>query len=46
MTELENFRNSLKRLNRCDQFWDEMKPNKSGRLCAKCDKTIIDFSKM
>ena len=44
--ELENFKNSLKRLNKCDQSWDEMKPNKRGRLCQKCDKTIIDFSKM
>ncbi|KUJ60992.1 hypothetical protein AR687_14795 [Flavobacteriaceae bacterium CRH] len=44
--ESENFRNSLKRLNKCDQFWDEMQPNEKGRLCQKCDKTIIDFSKM
>jgi hypothetical protein len=44
--ELENFKNSLKKLNKYNQFWDEMKPNETGRLCQKCDKTIIDFSKM
>jgi CarboxypepD_reg-like domain len=43
--EIENFKNSLKRLKKCDMFWDEMKPNETGRLCQKCDKTIIDFSK-
>jgi hypothetical protein len=44
--ELENFKNSLKRLKKCDMYWDEMKPSEIGRLCQKCDKTIIDFSKM
>ena len=44
--EIENFKNSLKRLQKCDMYWDEMKPNLTGRLCQKCDKTIIDFSKM
>jgi carboxypeptidase-like protein len=46
MAEIENFKNSLKKLNRCDQLWNEMKPNNGGRLCGKCDKIIIDFSKM
>ena len=44
--EIENFKNSLKRLKKCNMYWDEMKPNENGRLCQKCDKTIIDFSKM
>jgi hypothetical protein len=44
--ELENFKNSLKRLKKCNMYWDEMLPNKKGRLCQKCNKTIIDFSKM
>jgi hypothetical protein len=44
--EIENFKKSLKRLKKCDMLWDEMKPNEFGRLCQKCDKTIIDFSKM
>jgi CarboxypepD_reg-like domain len=44
--EIENFKNSLKKLQKCDMYWDEMKPNKNGRLCQKCDKTIIDFSNM
>ncbi|ENA1795699.1 carboxypeptidase-like regulatory domain-containing protein [Flavobacterium psychrophilum] len=44
--EIENFKNSLKRLKKCNMYWDEMKPNEIGRLCQKCDKTIIDFSKM
>jgi hypothetical protein len=44
--EIENFKNSLKRLKKCNMYWDEMKPNENGRICQKCDKTIIDFSKM
>ena len=44
--ENENFKNSLKRLKKCDMYWDEMKPNANGRLCQKCDKTIVDFSNM
>ncbi|RZJ46593.1 MAG: hypothetical protein EOO44_22690 [Flavobacterium sp.] len=42
----DNFKNSLKRLKKCDMYWDEMKPNENGRLCQQCNKTIIDFSKM
>ena len=44
--EIENFKNSLKRLKKCDMYWDEMNPKENGRLCQKCDKIIIDFSKM
>lgn len=44
--EIENFKNSLKRLRNCNMYWDEMQPNEKGRLCQKCNKTIIDFSKM
>ena len=44
--EIENFKNSLKRLKKCDMYWDEMNPSEIGRLCQKCDKMIIDFSKM
>ena len=44
--ELDNFKYNLTALKKCDQTWDEMKPIFGGRLCAKCDKKIIDFSKM
>jgi len=30
----------------CGQNWLDMKPIGGGRICAQCDKTIIDFSKM
>lgn len=43
---LDNFKYNLKRLKKCDQYWDEMKPNQSGRHCSKCNRTIIDFSEM
>ena len=44
--ELENFKYNLARLKKCDQYWDEMDPVLGGRLCGKCDKTIVDFSNM
>ena len=44
--ELEDFKYNLSRLKKCDQFWDEMNPILGGRHCNKCDKKIIDFSKM
>lgn len=43
---LDNFKYNLQRLKKCDQYWDEMKPNKNGRHCSKCNKTIVDFSDM
>jgi hypothetical protein len=30
----------------CDQNWLEMSPTEKGRLCAACQKNIVDFSKM
>ena len=44
--ELENFKHNLSSLKKCDQVWDEMNPVLGGRLCAKCNKKITDFSKM
>jgi len=44
--ELDNFKYNLTALKKCDQVWDEMNPILGGRLCAKCDKKIVDFSKM
>lgn len=44
--ELDNFKYNLKKLKKCDQYWDEMDPVVGGRLCNKCDKTIVDFSNM
>ncbi|WP_268846181.1 hypothetical protein [Flavobacterium aestivum] len=30
----------------CDKNWNSMAPNKDGRFCDSCNKTIIDFTKM
>jgi hypothetical protein len=30
----------------CGQDWLEMTPTASGRICGKCEKVIVDFSKM
>lgn len=43
---LENFKYNLQRLRKCNQYWDEMNPVAGGRHCAKCSKTIVDFSGM
>lgn len=43
---LENFKYNLQRLKHCDQYWDDMELNEGGRHCAKCSKTIVDFSGM
>ena len=43
---LEDFRYNLRSLRKCNQHWDEMKAVPGGRLCAKCDKKIVDFSHM
>ena len=32
--------------NHCDQNWLEMTPTNGGRICEKCNKRIVDFSKM
>jgi hypothetical protein len=29
----------------CTQNWDEMSPDNTGRFCASCQKTVIDFTK-
>ena len=44
--DLDNFKHNLSNLKKCDQVWDEMNLILGGRLCAKCDKKIIDFSEM
>src|SRR5690349_1591032 len=28
----------------CAEEWENMTPNKDGRHCASCNKTVIDFS--
>lgn len=33
----------LSRLKRCGQVWDDMPESEQGRLCLKCNNTIIDF---
>ncbi|MEO8403616.1 MAG: carboxypeptidase-like regulatory domain-containing protein [Chitinophagaceae bacterium] len=43
---LENFKYNLQRLKKCNQDWDKMNPVNGGRHCAKCTKTIVDFSGM
>lgn len=30
----------------CNEDWNEMTPNKEGRFCMHCSKTVIDFSTM
>lgn len=32
--------------NPCSKNWNAMSPNKNGRFCISCDKTVIDFTKM
>lgn len=32
--------------NPCQEDWNKMTPNKQGRHCALCDKTVVDFTKM
>ena len=44
--DLDNFKHNLSNLKKCDQVWDEMNLVLGGRLCAKFDKKIKDFSVM
>lgn len=37
---------NLSNLKKCDQRWDKMSPNKDGRICQKCQETIIDFREL
>lgn len=34
---------NLSKLNKCDQRWDKMPENDLGRICTKCQHSIIDF---
>ncbi|MEZ4886332.1 MAG: carboxypeptidase-like regulatory domain-containing protein [Chitinophagales bacterium] len=34
---------NLSQLSHCNQYWDEMPSIKGGRLCAQCDRCIVDF---
>ncbi len=30
----------------CTENWDKMMPNKNGRFCLSCSKTVVDFTSM
>jgi len=30
----------------CNENWNEMTPNESGRFCLSCSKTVVDFTSM
>ncbi|WP_264564727.1 hypothetical protein [Flavobacterium sp. N3904] len=30
----------------CNQNWNSMTPNKNGKFCNSCNKTVVDFTKM
>lgn len=30
----------------CNQNWNSMIPNKDGKFCTSCNKTVVDFTKM
>lgn len=32
--------------NPCDESWNDMKPESSGRFCNSCEKSVIDFTNM
>ncbi len=32
--------------NPCDESWNEMTPESSGRFCSSCQKTVVDFTVM
>ncbi len=34
---------NLSKIKECDQFWDSMTICKNGRICSKCNETIVDF---
>jgi len=36
-------RPNLTKLKKCNQIWTDMPKNERGRLCLKCQNTIIDF---
>jgi hypothetical protein len=34
---------NLTKLKKCNQVWEDMTPSEKGRICSKCQNTIIDF---
>lgn len=36
---------NLSSIKKCNQYWENMPENEKGRLCLKCNNTIIDFRK-
>ncbi|WP_127844574.1 hypothetical protein [Psychroflexus aestuariivivens] len=34
---------NLSNLKSCNQVWTDMRENERGRLCQKCQNTVIDF---
>lgn len=37
---------NLSKLKKCDQVWVEMPESERGKICQKCQQTIIDFRKL
>ena len=46
MEKQNNMENKISIPKPCSENWNSMSPNKNGRFCNTCDKTVIDFTKM
>lgn len=43
---MENYENlNFSKLRTCNQLWNDMLPTKGGRMCKKCSRTIVDFTR-
>ena len=38
--------NKIRIQNPCNENWNSMLPDKKGRFCNSCNKTVVDFTKM
>ncbi len=43
---MKNIRHNISIPNPCPENWEAMHPNKTGRHCNACNKTVVDFTKM